>query len=1277
MANVVAQARAGELALDRMAKANYRLQQSQAAASAKADPFNMQNIIALQQRTAGQTGSLYQQTSSQLSDRPKQQPVDPIPDSAITKSKGLLDTINKLSFSIFVLSFGTQQLGEIFLRVFVQAGEKIEALKFRMEGLTKSQDTFRGIFKVAQDLGVGIDAVAGSFNRFAIANTAMGLTNDKLIEMTRNIGILGLVGGGTAQEVASGMQQLGQSLASGVLQGDELRSIMENMPFLALKLAEQLKVGVGELKGMGAAGQLTSARVSEAFLKMTQELNRLLEDVPVTTERGLARVGNEWAILVNNMLQVIGVDTVGQWFTDIAERIKRFSDYVAENRVVIAGWIAGIASATAALIKLFLAFQVLRTAAVISVGIVAFTTSLNAARVAATSSASANMIYGMSLAGTGRAATTATAASGLYFATLTRGAKVFGLVATAAFPIVSIIAALGVAFMSYRKAQDEATQSASDAVEKFKELDAVQLAAMNRREATKAATESENKVRTGIDALVENAKKIEEAQAAVRDLTKELDRAQAAPSWQTTFTGGTTELFLGELTQWEAKLDALKKKQYDLNDAVGASKVATDGYTSQVIRLSSGFDAQVAAIDRMSKSYKEMKKTLEELPASNRVLEQTLALIDKYGIDEGKRRGARQAILNSYTDIVRDQMKDAKKDDPKQLVDIRNAEISKAQEALKLQLRELDLQEKMNDATSTGYRDYANRVSTVIGLNEKQKDGLRSILPVIEEMSKRYSVAKELVTAIAVRESGGDNFSMGAVSPRRTVNGAPSGGVAGTMQVTRDTAAAVAKKYGLPYTVDEMRTQLRPQMEVAVAYLNQLMAKYNGDVEKAAQAYNGFGPSRDKNYGVKVAQMTNQLSMLGSGGMASMINKQREAAQKSQETVIAGTRDLLATSTDYYARVAAMEQQRALELQKIKDTEGLSDEARSVASLAADARYYAAKRDLEQQTLSYSLETAQIERDGRATATTESERLAQEEADIRTAADLRIAEERRKAGLGLITPADEARRVNAELGVMQKNVDDLKRTNLERWTVSASQAFGSFFGALATGGEAFKDTLKTLVSALRDLMVQMLIITPIANAMKNAMNYVGTSTGSGGSGFSWGGLVSAVAGGAVSGALGGAAGGAGGGVVSGAAGGMTQDMLFANGGAFRSSLMPGLYSQPTYFPMSGWGTHRFAAGVGLLGEAGPEAVLPLRRGANGTLGVEAGGGRASSVVNNVYNSVSADIRTRQNDTGGVDVYVTPKQLSQIESHLASQTVNGRGPLSAAQQNVWGARRVGS
>lgn len=60
-------------------------------------------------------------------------------------------------------------------------------------------------------------------------------------------------------------------------------------------------------------------------------------------------------------------------------------------------------------------------------------------------------------------------------------------------------------------------------------------------------------------------------------------------------------------------------------------------------------------------------------------------------------------------------------------------------------------------------------------------------------------------------------------------------------------------------------------------------------------------------------------------------------------------------------------------------------------------------------------------------------------------------------------------------------------------------------------------------------------------------------------------------------------------------------------------------------------------GTGLMGEAGTEAVMPLKRMANGKLGVEASGNNGTVV--NIYNQSNSQIETRKRDDGSMDIII--------------------------------------
>lgn len=88
-----------------------------------------------------------------------------------------------------------------------------------------------------------------------------------------------------------------------------------------------------------------------------------------------------------------------------------------------------------------------------------------------------------------------------------------------------------------------------------------------------------------------------------------------------------------------------------------------------------------------------------------------------------------------------------------------------------------------------------------------------------------------------------------------------------------------------------------------------------------------------------------------------------------------------------------------------------------------------------------------------------------------------------------------------------------------------------------------------------------------------------------------------------------------GGILAGGVNSLVSGILpFENGAAFSQGRVTpfakgGVVSGATNFPMRG--------GMGLMGEAGPEAIMPLTRGADGSLGVKAQGGQATNITMNI------------------------------------------------------------
>ena len=210
---------------------------------------------------------------------------------------------------------------------FVRTADEIKLVEARLKSVTNSVNDFEqanaAAFSMAQRLQAPYAEVASSIARLlpAVQELGGGVTEaTKLSEIL--ISTARLSGASTAEASAS-MLQFAQALGSGTLQGDELRSLLENNNTLARELASGLGVTIGELRDLGSESALTSELVSNTLLKKYDEIAAKTAELPVTVDGAFTRMSNSMGALFSAMDKGSGVTSaLADIVTYLAEAVN-------------------------------------------------------------------------------------------------------------------------------------------------------------------------------------------------------------------------------------------------------------------------------------------------------------------------------------------------------------------------------------------------------------------------------------------------------------------------------------------------------------------------------------------------------------------------------------------------------------------------------------------------------------------------------------------------------------------------------------------------------------------------------------------------------------------------------------------------------------------------------------------------------------------------------------------------------------------------------------------
>ncbi|MDH0899689.1 phage tail tape measure protein [Comamonas aquatica] len=177
----------------------------------------------------------------------------------------------------------------------------------------------RELFEIAQASRVQYTGLVDTYAQMARSTKELGISHADLLGITKTISQAITISGGSAASAQAALVQLSQGFASGTLRGEELNSVMEQTPRLAMAIAQGMGKSIGELRAMGQAGELTSEVVLGALQKASGSVSKEFDQMAKTIEQSVTQAENSF-------LRLIGVvDKISGASSTAASGIGRFS----------------------------------------------------------------------------------------------------------------------------------------------------------------------------------------------------------------------------------------------------------------------------------------------------------------------------------------------------------------------------------------------------------------------------------------------------------------------------------------------------------------------------------------------------------------------------------------------------------------------------------------------------------------------------------------------------------------------------------------------------------------------------------------------------------------------------------------------------------------------------------------------------------------------------------------------------------------------------------------
>jgi tape measure domain-containing protein len=218
---------------------------------------------------------------------------------------------------------------------FFATANAADAAQRRIKLVSQGLDDYRIVLQVAQNASTKFglsqtqasQAIADIYTRLRPVGYSLSAINAIYEGFNTAVKLSGVEAGAAS----AAFLQLSQGLGSGTLQGDELRSVLEQMPSIAQAIAKEMDINVGSIKKFGSEGKITSDVIVRALDRIRTEGAGKLAEALNTPQQKIIDLQNAMETFKTVVASDVAPAVIGG-IEQITEAVKRATRFVINLR---------------------------------------------------------------------------------------------------------------------------------------------------------------------------------------------------------------------------------------------------------------------------------------------------------------------------------------------------------------------------------------------------------------------------------------------------------------------------------------------------------------------------------------------------------------------------------------------------------------------------------------------------------------------------------------------------------------------------------------------------------------------------------------------------------------------------------------------------------------------------------------------------------------------------------------------------------------------------------